>query len=129
MSRFDEKARRTLRGAAVLVPVLSGPSSLVLIARMPSQKARPTGYCGAGYEDHLLLLSYARQQISLLDDFLLQSCLKSIVLESDHGDDILAALSIDRQRSFIQFKWLSDPDNQVHNVTISQQKFVLDQAQ
>lgn len=48
------------------------------------------GYCGAGYEDYLLLVEIRGKKLTLKDQFLLQSCLKSISMFIDQGDDIPA---------------------------------------
>lgn len=45
------------------------------------------GYCGAGYEDYLLLVEIRGKKLTLKDQFLLQSCLKSISMFIDQGDD------------------------------------------
>lgn len=126
MARGDVKTMQALRGADALIPVLSQPAMLVLIARVPSQRRRPTAYCGAGYEDHLILLAHTSQRVTLRDDFLLQSCMKSIALDSDHGDDILAALAIDHNTATIRFKWLTEPDSTEHQLSVTPQKFILD---
>jgi len=97
----------------------------VFIARIPSKSPQSTGYCGAGYEDHLILLRYEGKKIVLLDDFLLQSCLKSIVLDNDGDADILKSLTIDYENHAIGFRWISSPDDKEHRVTILNEKFLL----
>jgi hypothetical protein len=124
--KLDVQTKRLLRGGAQLTPVLTASDWLIVLSRTPSQTLRPEGYCGAGSEDQLILLHYAAGQLALLDDFLLQSCLKSITLESEHGDDVKAALAIDREQHTLAFQWLGIPDALRHKLTVSQRKFKLD---
>lgn len=60
----------------------------IVLTREPSRpSAMGQGYCGAGYEDYLLLVEILGHKLTLRDQFLLQSCLKSISMFIDHGDD------------------------------------------
>lgn len=127
--KLDAQSKHLLRGTSQLTHVLIAPDRLVLLSRRPSQTSHPEGYCGAGSEDHLILLRYTRGQLVLLDEFLLQSCLKSITLNSDHGDDVIAALTIDREHLTLAFQWLGIPDDLPHRLTVSQGKFILDPQQ
>lgn len=124
--------RQLLQRSQELFPVFSQPvgagNYLVLLARLPSKSPQSTGYCGAGYEDHLVLLEHSDQKIVLRDDFLLQSCLKSISLDSDGNDDVLKAISVKPAQHAIEFRWLTNPDDQDHTLTISNGKFSLDQG-
>jgi hypothetical protein len=66
----------------------SGPLFIVL-SREPSRpNSIGRGYCGAGYEEYLLLIEISHAKIELRDQFLLQSCLKSIAMLIDNGDDL-----------------------------------------
>jgi len=59
-----------------------------VLTREPSRPgAMGQGYCGAGYEDYLLLVEIRGKKLTLKDQFLLQSCLKSISMFIDQGDD------------------------------------------
>jgi hypothetical protein len=60
----------------------------IVLTREPSRpNAMGQGYCGAGYEDYLLLVEMLDHKLTLRDQFLLQSCLKSISMFIDQGDD------------------------------------------
>ena len=60
----------------------------IILSREPSRPgAMGQGYCGAGYEDYLLLVEMLNRELVLRDQLLLQSCLKSISLFLDQGDD------------------------------------------
>lgn len=98
---------------------------LVLLTRTPSKKGNPTGYCGAGYEDILLLLSFDGTNLILQDKFVLQSCLKSIALQSDFPDEVLRSIEINSERNSIEFQWLTKPDDRIHALTIESNKFRL----
>lgn len=66
----------------------NGPLFIVL-SREPSRpNSMGRGYCGAGYEEYLLLIGISRTKIELRDQFLLQSCLKSIAMLIENGDDL-----------------------------------------
>lgn len=66
----------------------NGPLFLVL-SREPSRpNSMGRGYCGAGYEEYLLLVETSHKKIELRDQFLLQSCLKSIAMLIENGDDL-----------------------------------------
>ena len=126
---LDMGARKLLQRSHELLPAFSqenvGGNYLVLIARIPSKNPQGTGYCGAGYEDHAILLEHKKQNIALRDDFLLQSCLSSISLDSNDGDDILKAVFIDPRNHSIRFRWVTDPDGQNHTLIIANEKFLL----
>jgi hypothetical protein len=60
----------------------------IVLAREYSRPgAMGQGYCGAGYEDYLLLVEIFERKLVLRDQLLLQSCLKSISMFIDQGDD------------------------------------------
>lgn len=127
---LDKTTRSILQRSDEVILVFSQPNDdghyLVLIARMPSKSPQSTRYCGTGYEDHLILLTYVQKKIALKDEFILQSCLKSIALDSDGGDDILKAISINLSKYSIGFRWLTNPDNKDHTITVSDNKFLLE---
>jgi hypothetical protein len=120
---LDERGRQLLDRADEVRTVLIQPaqrgSFVVLLARLPSTAKRGTGFCGAGYEDHLVLLSYD-QRYSLQDDFLLQSCLQSIAVDTD-GE----LLNVDEHKQTIGFRWLGKPDQDEHYLLIAGGKFLL----
>lgn len=98
----------------------------MFIARVPSKIPQSTGYCGAGYEDHLVLIEYGAKKTTLRDDFPLQSCLNSVTLDNDGDDDILKSLLLSPSKRSIGFRWLADADDRQHTLTILNGKFVLD---
>lgn len=117
-------------GATSFFPVFfskpsDGGNYLVLIARAPSKSPQGSGYCGAGYEDHVILLEYRNLNIVRRDDFLLQSCLSSIALDTDDADDIMKALFIDPRNYSRRFRWITDSNNQNHTLSIANGKFLL----
>lgn len=60
----------------------------IVMVREPSRpNGMGRGYCGAGYEDYLLLVEILEQKLLLRDQLLLQSCLKSISMFIDQGDN------------------------------------------
>ena len=97
----------------------------VIFSREPSRKIRSTGFCGAGYEDFILLVESTKKQIMLKDKFLLQSCNKSILLDSDKGDDPLQAISIEKIEPSFKFRWLGDVDGQQRIITIDDSHFIM----
>ena len=127
---FDQGTRRSLRASDETLPVFSTPGAarhyFVLVARIPSKKPQAMGYCGAGYEDHLLLLAYDGTRTILRDDFLLQSCLQNRTLDTGDSDDILHALTVDSVQSSIRFRWLGDTGHKNHLLSIANGKFLLD---
>lgn len=129
---LDNATRQILKRSDQIVTVFSQPADighyLVLIARLPSRTPQSSAYCGAGLEDHLILLEYDGKKAILRDNFLLQSCLKSVALDSDGsdgGEDIVKALSISVEKHSIGFQWLGNPDDKRHTLTISNGKFLL----
>ena len=125
---LNKNIRNVLQRSSKVLPIFSQPFDaghyLVLVARIPSKSPQSTGYCGAGYEDHLLLLTYEKNKIKLFDDFLLQSCLNSISLYSDGDDDILNSLSINMDKYLIGFRWLDNTERE-RTLSISHGKFLL----
>ena len=125
----DVKAVKFLEQSDEIFPIFSLAANaghyLVVVARTPSKLPQSTGYCGSGYEDHLLLLEYTHKEILLRDEFLLQSCLKSISLDAEGGGNILRAIFINREKYTIGFRWLTNPDDKHHILSISKGKFHL----
>lgn len=120
---LDDRSRQLLDRADEVRTVLIQPtgraSNVVLLARIPSTAKRGPGFCGAGYEDHLVLLSYD-QRYTFQDDFLLQSCLQSIEVDTD--DDLV---HIDEHKQTIGFRWLGKPDQDEHYLLIAGGKLLL----
>jgi hypothetical protein len=103
----------------------NGPLFIVL-SREPSRpNSMGTGYCGAGYEEYLLLIEISREKIELRDQFLLQSCLESISMLIEHGDDLDDAgngLTHNNDGSY-SYRLLRDKAGQERNLTIHDRKF------
>ena len=88
--------------AAAFLPldVGGGPfnsSSRWLVLREPSNSRGGAGFCGAGHEDHLLLVNVANSFVRVTDDFLAQSCLLSISMNMDEFGELVGSIGIDKQ--------------------------------
>lgn len=103
----------------------NGPLFIVL-SREPSRpNSMGRGYCGAGYEEYLLLIEISREKIELRDQFLLQSCLKSIAMVIDNGDDLDDAgngLILNSDGSF-SYRLLEDEASQERNLVLRDRRF------
>jgi hypothetical protein len=97
---------------------------LVALLRERSRINGSLSYCGAGHEDYVLLLEMANGKITLADDALLQSCMKSILLDSDKGDDPLQAITLRNVGSF-SFRWIGDPESAVRIVDVLNGRLVM----
>ena len=126
---IDTKTKKIRRISDEIIPIFSQASDagyyFLLIARIPSKLPQGPGYCGAGYEDHMILLEYNRKRIRLLDDFLLQSCLTAISLAGDKSDNFLESISVDRKNHLVNFRWLGNPDDDDHVLKISEGKLLI----
>ena len=105
------------------------PEQMILLTRTASNRANPLGYCGAGYEDVLLLISHDGNKYSLHDQFLLQSCLQSITLQSDYPDEVVRSITVNAKQKVIELQWLSKPDDKKHLLSVINKKFVLQDVQ
>lgn len=127
---IDRELRSVIRKSEELIDVLQTRKGndiyWIFIARIPSKLPRSTGYCGAGYEDKLILSHYDGRKLDFRDNFLLQSCLSSISLQSDSPNDLLKSISIDHQAHIIRFRWLLNPDDRDHVLSIYNGAFKLD---
>lgn len=101
----------------------TSPPLFVVVTRESSTVRRGMGFCGAGLEDYLLLLEVGNNKIVLKDQLLLQSCLKSIFLASDSGDDPIKALQVNTTTQEILFQTLGQEDKK--KVFIENGKFRL----
>jgi hypothetical protein len=105
----------------------NGPLFIVL-SREPSRpNSMGRGYCGAGYEEYLLLIEISRTKIKLRDQFLLQSCLKSIAMLIENGDDLDDAgngLTPNNDGSF-SYRLLGDEASQERNLGLRDRQFKL----
>lgn len=117
--------------AHVLFKVPSKSRELfVVLSREPSNPQRRTGYCGAGYEDYLLLIEVVKKDVVLADKFLLQSCIKTISLYREEGGDPLEesdmnGITIDKEKSFVKFEWLKDTGRMLRTLSVENGRFVI----
>lgn len=82
------------------------------------------GYCGAGYEDYLLLAKIEKKIILLKDEYLLQSCLKIKSLRMETSDEHPQNfLHLNADGSY-DFEMIADEDQQRWNIKISKEKFL-----
>lgn len=72
--------------------IIDHQPAFAAVVRLPSNSLSPQGFCGAGHEDFLVLVSLKDERLFMLDEQLLQSCLQSLSLTSDQGDDPSDAL-------------------------------------
>jgi hypothetical protein len=103
----------------------NGPLFIVL-SREPSRpNSMGRGYCGAGYEEYLLLIEISRSKIELRDQFLLQSCLKSISMLIDHGDDLDDAGNglIPNNDGSFSYRLLEDEPSQERTLMLHDRRF------
>ncbi len=104
----------------------SNPESpiFIVMTREPSRpNAMGRGYCGAGYEDYLLLVEILEQKLFLRDRFLLQSCLKSISMYIDQGDDHPKNGLIDEKNGSLSYRLVDDDADKKRTLTVSDKHF------
>jgi hypothetical protein len=96
----------------------------IVMAREPSRpKAMGRGYCGAGYEDYLLLVEVLEKKLLLRDQLLLQSCLKSISMFIDQGDDHPSNGLINEKDGSFSYRLVDDDADKKRMLTISDKHF------
>lgn len=127
----DNKTSQLFQTADDVIPLFGARAGekqqLLLLARTPSTRQRSTGFCGAGHEDSLVLVELVGTRMVLKDRLLVQSCLKSIALESDQGDDPERAFSIDRSAGELRFRWLGDTPGSTRVVKVANASLGLQQ--
>ena len=102
--RVDQSLQTKLRHAeaAAFMPLAldaaPGESLRWLLLRESSRVWGDAGFCGAGHEDHLLLVKVVKSVGNAVDDFLAQSCLQSVSMDMDQFEELLSAISIDTER-------------------------------
>lgn len=96
----------------------------LIFTREPSRpNSLGQGYCGAGYEDYLLLAKIEKKTISLKDEYLLRSCLKIKSLRMETSDEHPQSfLHLNADGSY-DFEMVADEDQQRWNIKISKEKF------
>jgi hypothetical protein len=106
----DRSLQAKLRHAetAVFLPLDLGANSLEslrwLLVREPSRGRGDVGFCGAGHEDHLLLVKVVKSIGKTVDDFLVQSCLRSISMDMDQFDELLGGININAKGKQLTLK-------------------------
>ena len=113
----DRRLAKALRGASQLVAVAgrgfveAGRTFVVLGVAVPSVATQGGGYCGAGTEDDLLLIEWKTRpaRLELRDRFQVQSCLKSMELQSDQGSELRVVLSGIDDPGTATLTWLQHP--------------------
>jgi len=124
--RIGRTLKTTLRKveAAAFLPLDFGGGPLQswrwLLVREASRARGDVGFCGAGHEDHLLLIKVTKSVGIAVDDLLAQSCLKSISMDMDQFNELTGAISIDEQarRLSLQQTVSSDTDSFRQDVRI-----------
>jgi hypothetical protein len=81
------------------------------------------GYCGAGYEDYLLLVEILKKELIFRDKFLLQSCIKSISVFIDQGDDNPSNALIHEKDGSLSYRLVDDDYNNRRKLTIQKKRF------
>jgi hypothetical protein len=97
-----------------------------ILIRRPSTPHRGTGFCSAGYEDMIILLSTSASKIALRDQIEIQSCLKSIALSLDQGDDPIKALDINQEEVYFKYQVLGEEG--FRKISIKMGKFNLQKS-
>lgn len=124
--RIDQslKARLHRAEAAAFLPLEFGGGSAEswrwLLFREASRVNGSASFCGAGHEDRLLLVKVVKSAGTVVNEFLAQSCLKSISMDMDQFDELLDAIGIDEQkgRLTIQQSISSDTGSALQHVRI-----------
>jgi hypothetical protein len=101
-------------------------SLFIILSHEPSRPGNMgQGYCGAGYEDYLLLVEPSKRKLVLRDKLLLQSCLNGKLIYMDSGgDDPIKALIPGDDNSF-NFRWEADNDDQTRSLTVRNGHFLV----
>lgn len=89
---------------------LKNQQAFTAIVRVPSSPKNPEGFCGAGYEDYVLLIGIKENTAQLKDRILVQSCVNSISIVSDNGDDPRNGIVYSKYPGLAEFKSTSPPD-------------------
>lgn len=102
-----------------------GPVFFIFTREPSAPNSMGQGYCGAGYEDFLLLVKLEKRTFKLTDTYLLQSCLhsKSMRIERS-GLNPQDELHLNSDGSY-NFEMIDDSDGKIWNIKISQEKFFI----
>lgn len=102
-----------------------GPVFFIFTREPSVPNSMGQGYCGAGYEDFLLLVKLEKRTFKLTDTYLLQSCLhaKSMRIEQS-GINPQDALHLNSDGSY-NFEMIDDNYGKIWNIKIFQEKFFI----
>lgn len=100
-----------------------GETIILLTRQLSKPTAMGKGYCGAGFEDYLLLTQITKEKITLLDNIALQSCLNSISVFSNRGDDNLGAGLTLKEDGSIRYRLVDDEYDTQRILTIKHMRF------
>jgi hypothetical protein len=131
----DAEILKAVRNATEMVGVSSRAFAdnrriyFVLAVATSSVERAGTGFCGAGTEDKLVLIEWLgkARKLVLRDQFEIQSCLKSIALQSDQGGDLLTLLGKVSDPAHLRLTWLQHPKfhQSTKTVTSGKGRFVV----
>jgi hypothetical protein len=126
--KIDSAASRYLTRADNIRLIANGSGQktqlFIILSREPSRPgATGQGYCGAGFEDYLLLVEILKRELVLRDQLLLQSCLKSISLFIDQGDDNPSNGLTRKKDGSLIYRLVNDDCDKERVLTISKSRF------
>jgi hypothetical protein len=99
----------------------------VLLARAPSRpSAMGKGFCGAGYEENLILIEINDNVIRWKDQLELQSCLHSITIYTEKSIGSTAELLQQSTDGSYNFRYESDDSGQSRKLSIKNNRFNLE---
>ena len=97
----------------------------LIFTREPSRpNSLGRGYCGAGYEDYLLLAKIEKKIISVKDEYLLQSCLKTKSLRMETSDEHPQNFLHLKADGSYDYEMIADEDQKLWNIRVSKEKFL-----
>ncbi|MFS2017367.1 hypothetical protein ACEN88_12410, partial [Massilia sp. CT11-108] len=101
---------------------------VVLTQEMSRPLSMGQGYCGAGEEHRLLLITSSGRTLRQSDNLLISSCLESFeprIPGAEEGTP-RAALDVDAKHDVIRFSWLGDAPDTRRFLSIEHGRFVLE---
>lgn len=101
---------------------------VVLTQEMSRPLSMGQGYCGAGEEHRLLLITSSGRTLRQSDNLLISSCLESFeprITGAKEGTT-RAALDVDAKHDVIRFSWLGDAPDSRRFLSIEHGRFVLE---
>lgn len=107
--------RLRLADEAVFLPFqfTGGPGKLErwLIVRASSRPGGGEGFCGAGYEDHLVLVEVSGSSAKSVGVFQAQSCLESVSMHVDQFEALVSSLHQDPKDGTLAFQQTLSNEN------------------